>query len=71
MTVTSTPNMEHKANKVNHPKVGRGHPRLTVTEAARRLGVTREHLSRVLHGRRQSPPLLARYEVIRSQHQNN
>ena len=50
--------MHRNLNRVNTPK------RLTVTLAARQLGVTREHLSRVLHGRRDSKPLLARYSAL-------
>lgn len=37
---------------------------LTLTAAAKMLGVTREHLSRVLHGHRQSRRLLQRYAVM-------
>ena len=44
------------------------HPTLTLTAAAKALGVTREHLSRVLHGHRQSRRLLQRYAAI-AQHQ--
>ena len=42
-------------------------PKLTVTEAARILGVTRVHLSYVKHGHRRSPDLLRRYQDIRQQ----
>lgn len=37
---------------------------ITVTEDAKKLGVTREHLSRVLHGHRVSASLLKRYELL-------
>lgn len=36
----------------------------TITEAARALGVTREHLSRVIHGHRHSRSLTARYSQL-------
>ena len=35
-----------------------------MTAAARELGVTREHLSRVLHGHRVSASLLRRYAAL-------
>lgn len=35
-------------------------------EAARRLGVTREHLNRVLNGHRESRSLIARYRELLS-----
>ncbi|MCX6908930.1 MAG: hypothetical protein NTY01_12930 [Verrucomicrobia bacterium] len=37
---------------------------LTTSEAARILGVTREHLTQVLHSQRVSPKLLRRYERL-------
>jgi CRP-like cAMP-binding protein len=37
---------------------------LTITDAARHLGVTREHLSRVIHGHRESRSLRARYSDL-------
>ena len=37
----------------------------TITDAARVLGVTREHLSRVLHGHRQSRSLTRRYAELK------
>jgi hypothetical protein len=37
---------------------------LTITDAARHLGVTREHLSRVLHGHRESRSLRARFTAL-------
>lgn len=37
----------------------------TLTEAAKRLAVTREHLSRVLHGHRQSRSLSRRYAELK------
>ena len=40
--------------------------RLTVTEAARILGVSRVHLSSVIHGRRPSRKLSARFEALLS-----
>jgi hypothetical protein len=41
---------------------------LTVTEAARRLGVHRVHLSYVIHGHRRSKRLTRRYrELLRAQ----
>jgi transcriptional regulator with XRE-family HTH domain len=39
-------------------------PDLTLTAAAKALGVTREHLSRVLHGHRESRSLLRRYAAM-------
>lgn len=36
----------------------------TLTAAAAALGVTREHLSRVIHGHRQSRSLLRRYAAL-------
>jgi transcriptional regulator with XRE-family HTH domain len=41
-----------------------GKRRLSQRRAARILGVSFEHLNRVLRGHRQSPPLLARYEAL-------
>jgi len=35
-----------------------------IVEHARALGVTRQHLSYVLHGHRQSPVLLRRYKKL-------
>lgn len=46
------------------PKVQRRAPR--VAEAARILGCTREHLSRVLNGHRTSRSLTARYEALKT-----
>lgn len=43
-------------------------PKLTVTAAAKILGVTRVHLSYVKHGHRSSPRLLRRYNALRHQH---
>jgi hypothetical protein len=37
---------------------------LTVTKAAKKLGVSRGHLSYVLHGHRESRPLLRRYRAL-------
>ena len=42
---------------------------ITTTDAARTLGVTREHLSRVLHGHRQSRSLSSRYHLLKSKRQ--
>ena len=39
-------------------------PSRGLTEAARTLGVTREHLSRVLHGHRVSARLLRRFSAL-------
>jgi len=39
--------------------------KLTVTAAAKTLGVTRTHLSLVLHGHRQSRRLTARYTALK------
>lgn len=39
-------------------------PRGFIALASRELGVTREHLSRVLHGHRQSQSLTARYTAL-------
>lgn len=36
----------------------------SLAEVARRLGVTREHLSRVLHGHRQSASLTRRFRAL-------
>ena len=41
----------------------------TITESAKILGVTREHLSRVLHGHRDSRSLTSRYNNLQSQRQ--
>ena len=41
----------------------------TLTAAARALGVTREHLSRVIHGHRPSRSLTRRYTVLADAHQ--
>ena len=38
----------------------------TITAAAKSLGVTRTHLSLVLHGHRQSRSLTARYTALKS-----
>ena len=38
--------------------------RLSVTNAAKMLGVSRVHLSSVIHGRRKSPRLLERYRAL-------
>ena len=43
---------------------------LTITDAARHLGVTREHLSRVIHGHRESRSLWARFSALVSQPAN-
>lgn len=58
--------MTQKANRVNNPESRQAvqKSRLTVTEAARRLGVTRVHLSYVLNGHRQSRRLLRRYQEL-------
>ena len=42
----------------------RRRPAGTLTEASARLGVTREHLSRVLHGHRQSASLTRRFREL-------
>ncbi len=42
---------------------------LNQTEAARRLGVTREHLNRVLRGHRESRRLMAAWSALQSQSQ--
>ena len=39
---------------------------ISLTEAARHLGVTREHLSRVMHGHRVSARLLKRYSELQT-----
>lgn len=57
MTRHTTKQINQNGNGVNTPKV-------TITDAARRLGVSREHLSRVLHGHRKSRRLLARCREI-------
>lgn len=44
--------------------------KLTVTRAAELLGVTRTHLSYVLHGHRQSRRLTARYTALLQQVSN-
>jgi len=38
---------------------------ITVTDAAKRLGVTRTHLSLVIHGHRQSRSLTQRYAALK------
>lgn len=55
--------------KPNRVKAAIG-AKLTTSMAARSLGVTREHLSRVLHGHRQSRRLLARHAELLRQHQH-
>jgi DNA-binding XRE family transcriptional regulator len=40
---------------------------MSQTKAAAALGVTREHLNRVLRGHRQSPPLLARFAAMQGE----
>lgn len=42
-------------------------PRFSQTWAARQLGVTREHLNRVLRGRRESRRLLVRYRALKKE----
>ena len=44
--------------------------RLTLTKAAELLGVTREHLSRVRHGRRISRSLTRRYRELLARYAN-
>lgn len=39
----------------------------TITDAARAMGVSREHLSRVLHGHRQSRSLTSRYRLLQAE----
>ncbi|HZM02579.1 MAG TPA: hypothetical protein VFC44_06115 [Candidatus Saccharimonadales bacterium] len=41
---------------------------MTVTAAARALGVGRCHLSQVIHGLRISPTLLLRYQTLQARH---
>lgn len=50
-------------HKTSQPKAPRSSG-ITLTESARKLGVTREHLSRVLHGHRISASLRRRYEAL-------
>ena len=40
--------------------------RITLTHAAAQLGVTREHLSRVLNGHRESRSLTSRYHALQA-----
>lgn len=40
--------------------------RITLTQAAAQLGVTREHLSRVLNGHRESRSLTRRFHALQS-----
>lgn len=42
-------------------------PRISQAEAARRLGVTRWHLNRVLNGHRESRSLTAKYHALQQQ----
>jgi CRP-like cAMP-binding protein len=42
---------------------------ITIQDAARSLGVTREHLSRVIHGHRESRSLRDRYAALVVHHQ--
>lgn len=53
------------------PKAARRRPRastrISLTDAAVRLRVTREHLSRVLHGHRQSQSLLRRFRQLETE----
>jgi transcriptional regulator with XRE-family HTH domain len=57
MTVTMTGHNEHSEGKAP----------MSQTKAAAALGVTREHLNRVLRGHRQSPPLLARFAALQEE----
>jgi len=50
---------------------GKGEVRLSQTDAARTLRVSREHLNRVLHGKWKSPSLLARYNDLITVHQQS
>jgi transcriptional regulator with XRE-family HTH domain len=45
----------------------KGEPRISQAEAARRLGVTKWHLNRVLRGHRESRSLLERYAELTGQ----
>ena len=49
---------------VTRHKRERKKKKVTVSAAARKLDVTREHLSRVLHGHRVSRSLTARYQEL-------
>jgi len=51
-----------------HDECGGSKAPMTQTRAAELLGVTREHLNRVLNGRRQSRSLRARWESLKTQH---
>lgn len=42
-------------------------PRVSQAEAARRLGVTRFHLNRVLRGHRASRSLLAKWQALQTE----
>lgn len=49
-------------------KRNRWDDRFTIASASRTLGVTREHLARVIAGERISPRLLLRYRAIELNH---
>ena len=55
--------LSKKAEPVKAKKTGT--PLRTITESARILGVTREHLSRVLHGHRDSRSLSRRFAELK------
>lgn len=48
-------------------KHSEGKAPMSQTKAAAALGITREHLNRVLRGHRQSPPLLARFAALQEE----
>lgn len=56
--------MQNKHTTETAPVKQKLAPKLTVTAAAKILGVTRVHLSYVKHGHRRSPGLLARYHQL-------
>lgn len=55
---------------VNEQRVGSGKKRLSQRRAARILGVSFEHLNRVLRGRRHSPRLVDIYNELIARHQH-
>jgi transcriptional regulator with XRE-family HTH domain len=54
-------------NMTGHTNHSEGNAPMSQTKAAAALGVTREHLNRVLRGHRQSPPLLARFAALQEE----
>lgn len=54
----------NKTSELRNARRSKGKMKTTVTAAAIQLGVSREHLSRVLHGHRESRSLQSRYRNL-------